>query len=185
MSKAYKPSVIRFFMMQASYKSVLDLTNDGLQAAEKGFNRLMDAISLIDNLKSSATSSFLVSEWKQKCYDAMNDDFNTPILIATLFDAVKFINQVNDGSANVSAEDLELLKQTIETFTFDVLGLVNVSKESTGSDKLAGAVEILINLRKEARLNKDFALSDKIRNELSEAGIQLNDSRDGTTFTTN
>ena len=185
MSKAYNPSVIRFFMMQASYKSVLDLTNDGLQAAEKGFNRLMDAISLIDNLKSSATSSFLVSEWKQKCYEAMNDDFNTPILIATLFDAVKFINQVNDGSANVSAEDLELLKQTIETFTFDVLGLVNVSKESTGSDKLAGAVEILINLRKEARLNKDFALSDKIRNELSEAGIQLNDSRDGTTFTTN
>ena len=184
MSKAYNPSVIRFFMMQASYKSVLDLTNDGLQAAEKGFNRLMDAISLIDNLKSSATSSFLVSEWKQKCYDAMNDDFNTPILIATLFDAVKFINQVNDGSANVSAEDLELLKQTIETFTFDVLGLVNVSKENTGSDKLAGAVEILINLRKEARLNKDFALSDKIRNELSEAGIQLNDSRDGTTFTT-
>ncbi len=185
MSKAYNPSVIRFFMMQASYKSVLDLTNDGLQAAEKGFNRLMDAISLIDNLKSSATSSFHVSEWKQKCYDAMNDDFNTPILIATLFDAVKFINQVNDGSAKVSVEDLELLKQTIETFTFDVLGLVNVSKESTGSDKLAGAVEILINLRKEARLNKDFALSDKIRNELSEAGIQLNDSRDGTTFTTN
>ena len=185
MAKAYNPSVIRFFMMQASYKSVLDLTNDGLQAAEKGFNRLMDAISLVDNLKSSATSSFNVSEWKQKCYEAMNDDFNTPILIATLFDAVKFINQVNDGSANISAEDLELLKETIETFTFDVLGLVNVSKESTGSDKLAGAVEILINLRKEARLNKDFALSDKIRNELSEAGIQLNDSREGTTFTTN
>jgi cysteinyl-tRNA synthetase len=185
MSKAYNPTVIRFFMMQASYKSVLDLTDDGLKAAEKGFNRLMDAISLLDRLKSSTTSSFRVLEWQQRCYNAMNDDFNTPILIATLFDAVKFINQVNDGSATVTAEDLELLSQTLTTFAFDVLGLVNVSKESTGSDKLAGAVEILINLRKEARLNKDFALSDKIRDQLAEAGIQLNDSREGTTFTTN
>jgi len=185
MSKAYNPTVIRFFMMQASYKSVLDLTDDGLKAAEKGFNRLMDAIVLMDNLKSSATSSFHVSEWHQRCYDAMNDDFNTPILIATLFDAVKFINQANDGSASITSEDLERLKQTLTTFTFDVLGLVNVSKESTGSDKLAGAVEILISLRKEARINKDFALSDKIRDQLSEAGIQLNDTREGTTFTTN
>jgi cysteinyl-tRNA synthetase len=185
MSKAYNPTVIRFFMMQASYKSVLDLTEDGLKAAEKGFNRLMDAISLLDRLKSSTTSSFRVLEWQQRCYNAMNDDFNTPILIATLFDAVKFINQVNDGSAAITAEDLELLSQTLTTFAFDVLGLVNVSKESTGSDKLAGAVEILINLRKEARLNKDFALSDKIRDQLAEAGIQLNDSREGTTFTTN
>ncbi len=185
MSKAYNPTVIRFFMMQASYKSVLDLTDDGLKAAEKGFNRLIDAIGLMDNLKSSTSSSFPVSEWQQRCYDAMNDDFNTPILIATLFDAVKFINQVNDGSAGITSEDLELLKQTLTTFTFDVLGLVNVSKESTGSDKLAGAVEILINLRKEARINKDFALSDKIRDQLAEAGIQLNDSREGTTFTTN
>ncbi|WP_296382350.1 cysteine--tRNA ligase [Winogradskyella sp.] len=185
LSKAYNPSVIRFFMMQASYKSVLDLTDDGLQAAEKGFNRLMDAISLIDNLKSSSTSTFNVSEWKQKCYDAMNDDFNTPILIANLFDAVKFINQTKDGSASITSEDLELLKTSIESFAFEILGLVNVSKESSGSDKLADAVEILINLRKEARVNKDFALSDKIRDELAEAGIQLNDSREGTTFTTN
>jgi cysteinyl-tRNA synthetase len=185
MSKGYNPSVIRFFMMQASYKSVLDLTNDGLLAAEKGFNRLMDAIALIDNLKPSSTSTFNVSEWKQKCYDAMNDDFNTPILIANLFDAAKFLNQVKDGSATVTKEDLKLLKQTLEIFTFDILGLVNVSKESTSSDKLTGAVEILINMRKEARLNKDFALSDKIRDELAEAGIQLNDSREGTTFTTN
>jgi cysteinyl-tRNA synthetase len=185
MSKGYNPMVIRFFMMQASYKSVLDLTNDGLLAAEKGFNRLMDAIGLIDDLKSSATSTFNVSEWKQKCYDAMNDDFNTPILIANLFDAAKFINQIKDGSATITVKDLQLLKQTLEVFTFDILGLVNVSKESVGSDKLAGAVEILINMRKEARLNKDFALSDKIRDELAKAGIQLNDSREGTTFTTN
>ncbi|WP_179335917.1 cysteine--tRNA ligase [Winogradskyella costae] len=185
MSKAYNPSVIRFFMMQASYRSVLDLTDDGLSAAEKGFHRLMDAIGIIDNLKTSSSSSFTVTDWKQKCYDAMNDDFNTPILIATLFEAVKFINQVKDGSATVTPEDLTVLKETIETFIFDVLGLVNISKESSGGNKLTGAVEILIKLRKEARLNKDFALSDKIRDELAEAGIQLNDSREGTTFTTN
>ncbi|WP_296317212.1 cysteine--tRNA ligase [Winogradskyella sp. UBA3174] len=186
MSKAYNPSVIRFFMMQASYKSVLDLTDDGLKAAEKGFNRLMDAIGLIDKLKpSAATSSFHVSDWKQKCYDAMNDDFNTPILIAVLFDAAKFINQIKDGSATLSQHDLELLKETIEAFTFDVLGLVDTAKENTGIDKLSGAVDILINLRKEARLNKDFALSDKIRDELIAAGIQLQDGKDGTTFTTN
>jgi len=185
MTKAYSPSVIRFFMMQASYKSVLDLTNDGLLAAEKGFHRLMDAVNLMDNLKTSNSSSFDVSSWKQKCYDAMNDDFNTPILIANLFEAVKLINQIKDGSATITNEDLELLQQTINVFTFDILGLVNVSKNDSGTDKLSGAVEILINLRKEARLNKDFALSDKIRDELAEAGIQLNDSREGTTFTTN
>jgi cysteinyl-tRNA synthetase len=185
MSKAYNPSVIRFFMMQASYRSVLDLTDAGLKAAEKGFKRLMDATRLIASLKSSSTSSFDVSKWKQKCYDAMNDDFNTPILIATLFDVVKFIHQIKDGHASVTADDLELLKDTLETFVFEILGLVAVSTENSGSNQLAGAVEILIKLRKEARLNKDFSLSDKIRDELAEAGIQLNDSREGTTFSTN
>ena len=184
-TKAYVPSVARFFMLQAHYRSILDFTNNGLLASEKGFFRLMDAINLIDDLKTEGSSSFNVSEWRQKCYDSMNDDFNTPILIATLFDAAKFINQVKDGSASLTKEDLTLLKETLHIFTFDVLGLVNVSKEDAGSDKLAGAVEILINLRKEARQNKDFALSDKIRDELAEVGIQLNDSREGTTFTTN
>ena len=184
-TKAYSPSVARFFMLQAHYRSILDFTNNGLLASEKGFHRLMDAINLLDDLKTSSTSSFNVTSWQQKCYDAMNDDFNTPILIATLFDAVKYINQVKDGTATISKDDLELLKRTIETFTFDVLGLVNVSIDNAGTDKLSGAVEILINLRKEARINKDFALSDKIRDELAEVGIQLNDSREGTTFTTN
>ena len=184
-SKGFAPSVARFFMLQAHYRSILDFTNNGLLASEKGFYRLMDAINLIDDLKTSDSSSFNVSEWTQKCYDAMNDDFNTPILIATLFDAVKFINQIKDGTATVTKVDLDALKQTLTTFTFDVLGLVNVAKEDSSSDKLSGAVEILINLRKEARQNKDFALSDKIRDQLAEVGIQLKDSREGTTFTTN
>ncbi len=184
-TKAYSPSVARFFMLQAHYRSVLDFTNNGLLASEKGFFRLMDAINLIEDLKTSDASSFDVKTWRQKCYDAMNDDFNTPILIATLFDAAKFINQIKDGNATVTKADLDLLKQTLEVFTYDILGLTNVSKENSNTDKLSGAVEILINLRKEARLNKDFALSDKIRDELAEVGIQLNDSREGTTFTTN
>ncbi|MBO6881406.1 cysteine--tRNA ligase [Winogradskyella sp.] len=183
MSKGYSPMVVRFFMMQASYKSVLDLTDAGLKAAEKGFHRLMDAINLIDKLTTSSSSSFDVSSWQQKCYDAMNDDFNTPILIAHLFDAAKFINQIKGGNATVTSDDLELLKNTLNTFTFDILGLTTANKDSSSSDKLSAAVEILIKLRKEARLNKDFALSDKIRDELAEVGIQLNDSREGTTFT--
>ena len=185
MSKGYSPSVVRFFMMQASYKSVLDLTDDGLLAAEKGFNRLMEALKIVSNLKTSNSSSISISEWKQQCYDAMNDDFNTPILIAKLFDAVKFINQVNEGNATISKDDLELLKETLELFSFEILGLQDASKTDNSTDKLTSAVEILINLRKEARLNKDFALSDKIRDELAEAGIQLQDGKDGTTFTTN
>ena len=182
MSKGFSPGVIRFFMMQASYRSILDLTNDGLLAAEKGFNRLMEAINTIDSLKPSDSSSTNISEWEQRCYNAMNDDFNTPILIAHLFEAVKFINQVNDGSASVSSDDLVLLKSTLHTFTFDILGLM-LNKTNDGStDKLNAAVELLIKLRKEARVNKDFALSDQIRDELSKVGIELKDGREGTTY---
>ncbi|PNQ73416.1 cysteine--tRNA ligase [Hanstruepera neustonica] len=184
-TKAYSPSVARFFMLQAHYRSVLDFTNDGLLASEKGFFRLMDAINLLDVLKTSEKSSFNISEWKQKCYDAMNDDFNTPIVIANLFEAVKYINQIKDGSASITHSDLAELKDSMHAFVFDILGLENATKSNTDSDKLSGAVEILIQLRQEARANKDFALSDKIRDELAEAGIQLNDSRDGTTFSTN
>jgi len=182
MSKAYSPSVIRFFMMQASYRSVLDLTDAGLDSSEKGFKRLMDAVNLLELLKESTTSTQDISKWKQSCYDAMNDDFNTPILIAHLFESVKFINQIHDGSATITATDLEMLKTTIHAFIFDVLGLENSKKADNSSDKLSGAVKLLIKLRQEARANKDFALSDQIRDELAEAGIQLNDSREGTTF---
>tara|TARA_R110002049_G_scaffold3795_3_gene27477 strand:+ start:5316 stop:6797 length:1482 start_codon:yes stop_codon:yes gene_type:complete len=184
-SKAYAPSVIRFFTAQSSYRSILDLTDDGLAASEKGFYRLMDAINLLDGLKASNTSSLDISAWKQNCYDAMNDDFNSPILIAHLFESAKFINQIKDGTLTVTPEDLQTLKDTINTFTFDVLGLENVTKKESGTDKLAAAVDILIQLRQDARANKDFALSDKIRDELAEVGIQLKDGKDGTTFSVN
>ncbi|TXE10099.1 cysteine--tRNA ligase [Seonamhaeicola algicola] len=185
MSKAYSPSVIRFFMAQSSYRSVLDLTDAGLLASEKGYNRLMEAMALIPMLKASSTSSLNINEWLQKCYDAMNDDFNTPILIANLFEAVKFINQVKDGSATLTTDDIKLLSNSLNTFTFDVLGLLKDAENAAGGDKLAGAVDVLIKLRQEARANKDFALSDKIRDELAEVGIILKDGKDGTTFSVN
>lgn len=183
-SKAFLPSVARFFMLQAHYRSILDFTNNGLLASEKGFYRLMDAVNILDELQPSSTSTFDISEWKAKCYEAMNDDFNTPIVIANLFEAVKFINQIKEGNATITTDDLEILKQTIQAFVFDILGLVNVTKADTSTDKLSSAIELLIRLRQEARANKDFAMSDKIRDELAAAGIQLNDGKDGTTFTT-
>ena len=183
MTKGFSPSVIRFFMMQASYRSILDLTNDGLLAAEKGFNRLIDAFVNLENLSTKDTSSVDVISWKQKCYDAMNDDFNTPILIAHLFEAVKFINQIKDDSATITTEDLKVLKDTLTIFAFDILGLENnKTAYDDGTNKLDAALSLLIKLRKEARVNKDFTLSDQIRDELADAGIELKDGREGTTY---
>lgn len=184
-TKSFSPSVARFFMLQAHYRSILDFTNNGLLASEKGFFRLMEAITALDDLKSAGTSTFNIKEWQQKCYDAMNDDFNSPILIANLFEAVKYINQIKEGTATITQDNLDLLKSTVYTFAFDILGLVNVNEAENGTEKLSGAVALLIQLRQEARANKDFAMSDKIRDELAAAGIQLNDGKEGTTFTTN
>ena len=185
-TKAFTPSVARFFMLQAHYRSVLDFTNDGLLASEKGYNRLMEAVKSLSELKTSDKSSIDINAWQQKCFEAMNDDFNTPILIANLFEAVKYINQIKDGTETITKEDLETLSKTINDFTFDILGLKDdTTQASSGTDKLSGTVELLIKLRQEARANKDFALSDKIRDELAEVGIQLKDGKDGTSFTTN
>ncbi len=182
-SKAFSPGVARFFMLQAHYRSVLDFTNNGMLASEKGYNRLMDAIKSLNNLKASNTSSINVSDWKQKCYDAMNDDFNTPVLIANLFEAVKYINQIKEGSATITEADLNTLKDTLNTFVFDVLGLVNQdSADTQDNSKLEGTIELLIKLRAQARANKDFATSDKIRDELAAMGIQLKDGKEGTTY---
>ena len=182
MSKAYSPSVIRFFMAQSSYRSVLDLTDAGLLASEKGFYKLMEAINSLKSVSFGNSSTFDVKDWKQKCYNAMNDDFNTPILIAHLFEGVKVINQIKEGKASLTSEDLETLKTTMNDFTFDVLGLMNEAAQNN-SEKIDGVVSLLIKLRKEARENRDWALSDQIRDELLVIGIQLKDGRDGTSYT--
>ncbi|MDO1513791.1 cysteine--tRNA ligase [Maribacter confluentis] len=182
LSKAFSPSMVRFFMMQAHYTSILDISNDALLASEKGFNKLMEAINSLKFLPVASSSNFNVAEWKSSCYAAMNDDFNTPILIAKLFDAVKHINLIKEGNETITKEDKEELEQTLYAFTFDVLGLENKSSSDADSEKLGGVVELLIQLRKEARENKDFATSDKIRDQLSALGIQLKDGKDGTTY---
>ena len=183
LSKGFHPSVARFFMLQANYRSILDFSNDALLASEKGFNRLMDSYRSVLDLPVSATSSFSITEWKQRCYNAMNDDFNSPILIATLFEAVKFINGIKDGEEKITLEDRDLLKITMQEFIFDVLGLVDTAMANQdSSEKLSGIVEMLIEMRAQARNNKDFATSDQIRDKLLELGIQLKDGKEGTTF---
>lgn len=182
LSKAFSPSMVRFFMMQAHYTSILDISNDALLASEKGFHKLMEAMNALDGLSTGKESHFDVETWKQSCYDAMNDDFNSPILIATLFDAVKHINLIKEGKESINAADKLLLSDTMQRFVFDVLGLENKKSAGADTEKLSGVVSLLIALRKEARENKDFATSDKIRDQLAALGIQLNDGKEGTTF---
>ena len=182
LSKAFSPTVVRFFMMQAHYTSILDLSNDALLASEKGYIKLMETVNSIDNLEVNTNSDFDVTSWKQKCYDAMNDDFNTPTLIAHLFEAVKHINAIKEGNEHITESDKVLLKDTLTAFIFDILGLENKNDVNADSDKLSGVVSMLIQLRKEARDNKDFATSDKIRDQLLALGIQLKDGKEGTTF---
>lgn len=182
-SKAYAPSVARFFMMQAHYRSVLDFSNDAMLAAEKGYNRLMESFGSMKELKASSSSSLDVKQWRESCYAAMNDDFNTPILIAHLFEAVKWINLIKEGKESLGAEDLALFKTSLNDFVFDVLGLEDASQTDGGIEKLEAAVNLLIEVRNQARADKNWELSDRIRDDLASQGIQLKDGKDGTTFT--
>lgn len=186
LSKPFSPTVTKFFMYQAHYRSILDFSSEALEASEKGFNKLMDAYRNLEEVATSEKSSIDVESWRKACYDAMNDDFNSPILIANLFETVKFVNLLRDGKETITEKDLVLLKQTLHDFLFDVLGLEDtVSENSQDGEKLTAAVELLIQLRNTARANKDFAMSDKIRDELASKGIQLKDGKDGTTFSLN
>lgn len=184
LSKAFTPSATRFFMLQANYRSILDFTSAGLEASEKGFTKLMEAVQSFDKIEAAPTSTIDINAWRQKCYDAMNDDFNTPALIANLFEAVKYVNLLLEKKETIIAADLEVFKSTMNEFVYDVLGLRNELQQES-SDKLSGVVEILIGMRKNARDNKDWALSDRIRDELAGLGIQLNDGKEGTTFSIN
>lgn len=180
MEKGFDPSVVRFFMMQAHYRSTLDFTSDALLAAEKGYDRLMEAMMKLDTLAVSSESTLDVNGLIDQCYAAMNDDFNTPILIAQLFEAVKFINSVDNGSAGISEVDRDTLKSAMQDFVFDVLGLQPVS--SGGDSKLAPVMDLVLDLRQQARANKDWATSDKIRDMLAAAGITVKDTKDGSTW---
>ena len=182
LTKGFSANVARFFMLQAHYRSVLDFSDDAILAAEKGFNRLMEGINLLHTIDSGITSTIDVEGWKKKCYEAMNDDFNTPILIANLFDAVKYINLLNDQRETLTAADLHTLKSTIHHFLFDVLGIKNEKTTNDFSEKLSGVVDMLIGMRNKARANKNWGLSDEIRDKLLALGIQLKDGKEVTTF---
>ncbi len=184
LKKSFPPSVVRFFFMQAHYRSILDLSNDALEASEKGYKRLMDAVLLLSELKTAQESTFDVNTWKDNCYAAMNDDFNTPVLIAHLFEAVKQINLLKEGKSRITEEDLKVLSTTIKNFIYDVLGLKE-AVEDTKSHILEDVIHMLIQLRNQARADKNWALSDEIRNELAHVGIQLKDGKDGTSFSLN
>jgi cysteinyl-tRNA synthetase len=182
LSKAFSASVARFFMLQAHYRSILDFSDDAIVAAEKGYKRLMEAISALKDIAVGTTSSLRILEWKQTCYDAMNDDFNTPILIAQLFEGVRFINLLKEGKETLNAADLSSFTKAMHGFVFDVLGLEDEKVSDSTTDKLEGTINMLIEMRKQARENKNFALSDEIRDQLITLGIQLKDGKEGTTF---
>lgn len=179
LDKGYSPMAVRFFMLQAHYRSTLDFSNQALQASEKGLERLMNAWKVIGTLKTAEQSSFSMEDLRRKCYEAMNDDFNTPIVIAHLFDGVRFINSVKDGKETISAADHTSLKKLYSDFIFDILGLKeeNALTGPAGSDdKLMGAV---LAIRNEVRAKKDFLTSDLIRDELKKINIVIKDTKDG------
>jgi len=176
LNKGYSPMTVRFFMLQANYRSTLDFGNDAMEASEKGFKRLMNALALIDSLKASDTTDFEIAPLFERCYAAMNDDFNSPVLIAELFEASRIINSVHDRKLKIDTANLRLLKDMMNTFVSDILGLKD---EQAANNDLPNVLELIVALRNEAKVNHDYAASDKIRNELQKIGFQLHDGKEG------
>lgn len=182
LSKAFTPDVARFFMLQAHYRSMLDLSDDALLAAEKGYARLKEGISRIEQLPESQQSSVSLDSYIASYYRAMDDDFNSPILIAALFESIKLVHLVEKGTETLTKADIQKLQETVHAFVYDVLGLTLASTNEQNS-YLDSALDVLIELREQARANKDFATSDQIRDQLLAKGIQLKDDKDGTSYT--
>ena len=181
LQKAYSPMTIRFFILQAHYRSTVDFSNEALQAAEKGYNRLMQAYKTLGRLTASKTSSIDVSAYRQRCYDAMNDDLNTPIVISHLFDIAKVINTVADRKATLTQADIDELREVMETFIFHVLGL----RDETSGDNAAlvdGLMQMILDIRAKAKAAKDWTTSDQLRDSLGTLGITVKDGKDGATW---
>jgi cysteinyl-tRNA synthetase len=179
LSRGFSPMSVRFFMLQAHYRSTLDFSNEALEASDKGFKRLMNAYALLEKLSPAAQSSIDLQSLSDRCYAAMNDDFNSPVLIAELFEAVHLINSIYDGKTAATLADIDALKKLMNNFVFEVLGLKEESNQTDDMDKL---LDFIIGLRTEAKTNKDYATSDKIRIGLNSLGIQLKDNKEGTTW---
>ena len=181
LDQAYSPMTIRFFILQAHYRSTVDFSNEALQAAEKGFAKLMEAYKTLKGLQPSKTSSIDIKEYRQKCYDAINDDLNTPIVISHLFDMARVINTVNDRKATLTQADIDEMKSVMETFLFDILGMKD---EAAGNNtKLVdGLMQMILDMRATAKANKDWTTSDQIRDSLKELGVTVKDGKDGATW---
>lgn len=188
LDKAYSPMTIRFFMLSAHYRGTVDFSNEALQASEKGLERLMNGISDLQRIQpqaaSDATVSATVSTLRQKCYDAMNDDFQTPIVISHLFEACRLVNTLTDHKAQISAADLAELSDVMRLFAFDLLGL---KEEKAGGNEareeaFGKVVQMVLDLRAKARAEKDWATCDRIRDELKAAGFEIKDTKDGVTW---
>lgn len=181
LDKGYSPMTVRFFFLQAQYRSTVDFSNDALQASEKGLKRLLSSIKLLEEIKPSEKSTFDVNEIVEKCQKSMNDDFNTPITIAHLFDGIKFINLLKEEKESLTEDDLMALKNHYKSYVFDILGLL-ADEEEASPEILSDVMKIVISLRKKSKENKDYATSDFIRDELNKVKITLKDTKDGTTW---
>ncbi|MCQ2224997.1 MAG: cysteine--tRNA ligase [Paludibacteraceae bacterium] len=179
LTQAFSPMTIRFFILQAHYRSTVDFSNEALQASEKGLERLTDAYARLMKITPSATTTVDVKGMREKCEEAMNDDLNTPIVISYFFEVAKAINTVTDGKGTISAEDLDELKSLFQLYLMDILGLKLASDGDSNGDAFKGAVDLLLEIRKQAKANKDWATSDKIRNELTALGFNVKDTKDG------
>lgn len=180
LTQAYSPMTIRFFVLQAQYRGTLDFSNEALQSAEKGMQRLYAAENLLDKLMAGDHSDENIEQWAQNCYDAMNDDFNSPKVIAELFDATRIIHSMKDGKTSLTADDLTLLKQTFRSFFFDILGMKQLDAASGNqSDLIDHLMSLIIDLRQDAKNNKNWTVSDQIRNQLNNFGITLKDTKTG------
>ncbi len=178
--QAYSPMTIRFFMLQAQYRSTLDFSNEALQAAEKGLNRLMAAGRMLDKIKPFEKSTVEVSNLSSRAFEALCDDLNSPVAIAVLFDWVRIINSIAEGKETITQSDLDSLKSTFKAITNDILGLLDEQTEGSKYAELTGKlIEMLLSMRQQAKANKDFATSDRIRDELNKLGVIVKDRKDG------
>jgi cysteinyl-tRNA synthetase len=188
LTQAYSPMTIRFFILQAHYRSTVDFGNEALQAAEKGLQRLTEAVKGLERITPAKQTTGVegVKDIRTKCYDAMNDDLNSPIVIATLFDAARIVNTVLDKKATLSAEDLDELKSVMHLFMYDILGLKEETANNEAREEAFGkVVDMLLEQRMQAKANKDWALSDKIRDNLAALGFEVKDTKDGFTWRLN
>jgi cysteinyl-tRNA synthetase len=180
LEQAYTPMSIRFFILQAHYRSTLDFSNAALQAAEKGLERLLKVFDTLDSIKSSETSSVNVEVLEKDCFEALDDDLNSPVAISVLFDGVRIVNSVSEGRERLTKDDIESLKKLYSVVIFDILGL---KKEKKANTELTGyLIQFVLDLRQKAKANKDFATADKIRDDLNRLGITVKDTKDGTTW---